>query len=373
VAHFYNIGLKIRTMKIIIDIGHPAHIHFFKNIISNLKSHGHEIIITARDTEIIKNLLKIYGFDFFILGKHGVGIWQKATGLVIKDFNLYKIAEKFKPDLLIGIGNEYISQIAFLINKPSIVFTDTEDAGLTHFLTTPFASVMCTPIFFKKDFGEKHVRIRGYKEIAYLHPNYFSPCPREELSVSKDEKFIVVRFISWGAAHDRELIGINSDSKLDFIKILSQYRKVFITSEKPLEGELEKYRITISPDKMHSLLYYADLYIGEGGTMAAEAGILGTPAIHIESTSDGQATGETCGNFLELRDKYGLIFFYPSQNIALEKAIEILKNPNAKSEWQEKQQKLLSDVIDVTEWMTDFIERFPTSFYQYKQGRRTSK
>ena len=107
--------------------------------------------------------------------------------------------------------------------------------------------------------------------------------------------------------------------------------------------------------------------------MAVEAGILGTPAIHIESNSTGHATGETCGNFLELRDKYGLIFFYPTEEMALQKAIEILQNPYSKKEWQEKQKKLLSDVIDVTTWLTDFIERYPESFYQYKRDNRTSK
>lgn len=360
-------------MKVLVDIGHPAHLHFFKNIIINLKSHGHEIVITARDTEIIKYLLNIYGFDFFILGKHGVGIFQKATGLLIKNYNLYKIAKEFKPDLLIGIGNEYISQISFLINKPSIVFTDTEDATLTHFLTVPFAHVMITPQVFKKDFGKKHVRINGFKEVAYLHPSHFFPCPREELNLSLNEKIIIVRFISWGAAHDHNLKGINHEEKLEFIKTLSKYGKVLITSEKQLDGDLEKYRIHIPAEKMHSLLYYSDLYIGEGGTMAVEAGVLGTPAIHIESTSDGRATGETCGNFLELRDTYGLIYFYPTQQLALKKAIEILENPDSKHEWQDKKQKLWANVDDVTTWFTKFIEDYPERFYQYKKDNPASK
>jgi uncharacterized protein len=360
-------------MKILIDVGHPAHVHFFKNIINNLKAHGHEVAITARDTSIIKYLLNIYGFGFLIIGKHNEGFLQKGIGLLIKDYNLYKISKKFKPDLLVGIGNEYVSQVSYLINKPSIVFTDTEDANLTHMLTIPFARVICTPKFFRKDFGEKHIRINGYKEIAYLHPNFFLPCKREELNLPKDEKVIIVRFISWGAAHDRELKGINNNSKLDLIINLSHYGKVLITSEKPLEGELEKYRVDVAPEKMHSLLFYSDLYIGEGGTMAVEAGILGTPAIHIESTPSGQATGETCGNFLELRDTYGLIYFYPTQDLALQKAIEILKNPNSKKEWQDKQKKLWSDVSDVTTWMTNFIENYPDSFYQYKKENQASK
>ena len=360
-------------MKILVDIGHPAHVHFFKHIINNLKSHGHEITITARDTEIIKYLLQTYGFEYFILDKHGEGIFQKAKGLLIKDYNLYKIAKIFKPDLFVGIGNEYISQISYLLNKPSIIFTDTEEAKLTHFLTVPFATVICTPKFFKKDFGKKHVRINGYKEIAYLHPLYFSPCKWEELNLSNNEKIIIVRFISWGAAHDRDLKGINSGVKQDFIKSLSQYGRVLITSEKPLEDDLEKYRIHLPPEKMHSLLYYAQLYIGEGGTMATEAALLGTPAIHIESTPEGRASGELYGNFVELRDKYDLLYFFPTHDEALTKAKEILENSESKSLWKKKKEILFNEVIDVTEWMTDFIENYPKSYYQYKEENQALK
>jgi hypothetical protein len=68
-----------------------------------------------------------------------------------------------------------------------------------------------------------------------------------------------------------------------------------------------------------------------------------------------------------LRDKYGLLFFYPDENTALDKAIEILSDPHSKSEWQKKREKLLKDKIDVTEWLTDFIEDYPESFYRYKK------
>ena len=121
---------------------------------------------------------------------------------------------------------------------------------------------------------------------------------------------------------------------------------------------------------MHSLLYYAQLYIGEGGTMATESAILGTPSIHIESTVDGRASGEISGNFHELRDKYDLFYYYATQDAALKKAIEILENPHSKKDWQEKQQNLLSDVIDVTEWLTDFIEGYPESFFNIKKTTR---
>jgi hypothetical protein len=36
-------------LKILIDIGHPAHVHFFRNAIRVLEGRGHDVKVTARD------------------------------------------------------------------------------------------------------------------------------------------------------------------------------------------------------------------------------------------------------------------------------------------------------------------------------------
>ena len=44
-------------MKIFIDIGHPAHVHYFKNFIQIMKNNGYGFLVTARDKEVTHNLL----------------------------------------------------------------------------------------------------------------------------------------------------------------------------------------------------------------------------------------------------------------------------------------------------------------------------
>lgn len=351
-------------MKVLIDIGHPAHVHFFKNLIFNLKHDGHEVKITARDKEVSLALLNAYGLEFELRGEMRKGMLKKAFGLLSIDLKLLKIAKKFRPDLLLGVHNPYVAHVGALMRKPVIIFTDTENVKIASMLTYPFASVIITPVCFRDKINpKKHVTINGFKELAYLHPRYFKPLPEilAKAGVSENDRPIILRLISWGASHDVDLRGIGKGNEQSFIDALSEYGRVLITSEKPLESGLEKYRIRVSPEHMHSLLSYAQLYIGEGGTMAAEAAILGTPSIHIESTGDGHASGELSGNFNELRDRYGLMYFYATQDEAMKKAIEILRDPNSKQKWQEKQQHLLSDKIDVTSWLTEFIENYPES------------
>lgn len=354
-------------MRFLIEIGHPAHVHLFRNAARNLMAKGHQIKYTTRDKESAIQLLAAYGFDYEVRGDLKSGLIGKAAGMLSTDWRVYKVAREFKPDVFLGVHNPYAAQVSRLMGKKSITFTDTEYVKFASMVTFPFTDTIITPTcFMEKLDPNKHVTVNGYKELAYLHPNYFTPDPAvvEELGLSGGDPYIILRFISWAASHDVGLSGIARGSELEFIKRLEEYGRVYVSSERKLSSEMEKYRITAAPEKMHSLLYYARLYIGEGGTMAAESAVLGTPAIHIEANSAGVATGNFSGNFLELRDRYGLLYFYSDQQQALAKAVEVLENADSKAEWQEKREILLKEKVDVSAWLTDFLERYPESFYE---------
>ena len=78
-------------MKVLVDIGHPAHVHFFKNAIWELESKGHDVQITTRDKEVTLDLLEAYGFKYHNLGKNKKGPIKKAIGMPKIDFELYTI------------------------------------------------------------------------------------------------------------------------------------------------------------------------------------------------------------------------------------------------------------------------------------------
>ncbi|MBZ0278437.1 MAG: hypothetical protein K8I60_19980, partial [Anaerolineae bacterium] len=103
------------------------------------------------------------------------------------------------------------------------------------------------------------------------------------------------------------------------------------------------------PEQIHHLLAFATLYIGEGGTMLTEAAILGTPALFASSLQ--------AGNWFDLRDHYGLLYFYDNGTAAQEKAHELLSNPHLKQEWAERRARLLQEKIDPTPWFVDLGNR----------------
>ena len=363
-------------MKIIVEVGHPAHVHFFKNVIWNLENRGHEVKIVAINKDITLNLLNVYEFDYEVIGRYYARLIKKACGLIKEEHKLLKIAKIFKPDIFVGRGSPSQAHVSTLLNKPFIAFCDTEHANLIARLTYPFTDVICTPSCFKRKLNpKKHVRFNGYKELAYLHPNYFKPDSSvlDDLGLSKDDKFIIMRLISWEASHDIHSRGFSKDFLEKAIISLKEYGHVFITSEQKLNKNLEKYKMQIPPEKLHSALYYASLYFGEGGTTAVEAALLGTPSVHVEAfkTKSGEVVDATQihGNFDELVNKYEMLYTFADPNHALNKALEILQDENAKKEMRRKREKLLREKIDVAEFITDFIENYPESFYEYMQRK----
>ncbi|WP_406657745.1 DUF354 domain-containing protein [Methanolobus sp. ZRKC2] len=346
-------------MRVLIDIGHPAHVHFFKNIVLGLERNGHKVLVTAREKDVTVNLLESYGIKYEVLSKIGFGKGNLIREWVSRDIKLLKIAKKFDPDLLIGVLNPCVAHVAWLMGKQSFIFTDTEHAKLANHVTLPFAHKVFTPSSYVRDLGDKQIRYNGFHELAYLSPDYFEPDPDflSELNLDKDDRIIVLRFVSWGASHDVGHHGITN--KLEIVQELEKYGKVFITAEQELDSSLEKYRICVSPEKLHDLLYNASLYLGEGGTTAVESAILGTPSIYVSSLVG------TMGNFTELETKYEMMHCFDDSKEALQKAIDILSNPDAKKQWDVKKDRLIRDKIDVNEFIMshiDLLSRKPEIF-----------
>lgn len=341
-------------MRLIIDIAHPAHVHFFKNFIWEMQKRGHDIIITAGDKDVTLRLLENYGFEYKFTCKRTSG-YKLIIEIIKRDIQMFKFVKEFRPDIVMGIASTIASHVSKITSTKSIVFTDTEHTKLADIITYPFSDTIITPSCYKKNLGEKQIRYNGYHELAYLHPKYFTPNPAvlEEIGLSKDDIFTILRFVTWGASHDIGQHGIQN--KIRLVKELEKCGRVLISSEGRLDKKLEKYKIKVSPEKMHDLLYYASLYIGEGGTTAIEAATLGTHAIHISTTA------KHCGIFYELNN-YDLMWIFDDESGAIDKAIEILSNNNIKINGKIKRDKVLNDMIDVTQFMIRFIENYPESF-----------
>tara|TARA_Y100000996_G_scaffold142260_1_gene108946 strand:- start:58 stop:1149 length:1092 start_codon:yes stop_codon:yes gene_type:complete len=346
-------------MKIFIDIGHPAHVHYFKNFIHSMINRGHDFFITARNKEMAQYLLEKEKIDYIDRGRGKSSVVGKILYMFQADLLLLKHAVKFNPDIFLGFASFYTAQVSSLLRKPSIVLDDTENGKFQQLCYRPFTNSILSPSTFSKNFGKKHLKFNSYLELAYLHPNYFTPDFNElsELNIKEGEKFTICRFVSWEANHDYGHSGLSVENKIEAVKEFSKYGKVFISSENELPEELKPFKIKLSPEKIHHAIAFASLLYGESATMASESAVLGTPSIYIDNDGRGYTD--------EQDSKYKIVFNFneseKSQKESIIKGSQILKSDNSNIIFNQIKNKILSDKINFTEFLVWYIEDYPKS------------
>lgn len=348
-------------MQIAIDIGHPAHVHYFKHFIGNMQKKGHTFLITARQRGEIFNLLESLGLPYTCRGAGSNSTIGKIINLPLIDWAILCAALRFQPDLFLSFGSMYAAHVAKLLRRPHIVFDDTEFSKKEYYLYAPFSNVILTPYCFRRDLGYKHQRFDGIMELCYLHPRRFQPDLNvlRTLKVAPGEKYAVFRFVAFKAIHDIGIHGFSMEKKIAAVKHISRYAKVFISSEYTLPEALRPYRIPTAPDKLHDAISYASLYLGDSQTTTTEAACLGTPAVRCNAFAE---TSLERANFIELA-RAGLLFNYNVCRIdeAIDKACELLTAYGTKELWQRRRDRFVKRFMDVTSFMQWMVECYPHS------------
>lgn len=340
-------------MKILFDIGHPAHAHYFKNVIKVLTQNKSECFVIARDKEVTFQILKAEGIKYKSRGKGGKSLLAKVIYLLKGDFINLKEIIKFKPDICVSFGSPYLAHASKLLGIPHVAITDTENAKLGILSFKPFTETILTPSCFLSDWDDKQIRFDSFMELSYLNKKYFNPNLDFIKSFNPSNKpYVIFRFVSWNANHDIGQKGLSFEFKKKLVTEISKKFNVFISAEGELPVEFDSYSLKIPPEKLHDVLSAATLYIGEGATTASECAMLGVPAIYVNSLDAGT---------LQEQEKFGLLYGFRNQNGVLEKAIELLEEPNLIDIFGLRRQEMLKQKIDISLFLVWFIENYPNS------------
>jgi len=363
-------------MKLLFALNHPAHYYLFKYIIIGLQEKGHKIHIVIKEKDVLAQLLIHENISYTKISKkqNVESKWsiisKGAIELIYRDFRLLNFVKNKKPDILIGTDIA-ITHVGKLLKIPSIVYNE-DDFEINKFfckLSYPFASWIVSPEYTSVGkFINKKISYIGIQKMAYLNPKYFEPdnSVLEKIGVNKGELFFIIRLVSLTSGHDIEAKhrGINNSLLKKIIDFLSDFGTVFISSEKDLPKQFTNYQISVNVNEVHSLMYYASLFIGDSQTMCAEAGILGTPFIRINDF-----VGKI--KYLDdLENNYNLGWGVNPDNP--ERVLDIVKSlmtkKNIKYEWQQKVSNLFKEKIDLTSFSVWLLNNYPQSVITMKEN-----
>ena len=337
-------------MNILFDIGHPAHVHLFKNFIQYLKAQNHDITIVSREKDITNILLDHLGFSYVSLSrprKTKIGMFVELIERDLKIFRLHRI-KNF--DIAFGTSVS-IGHLTLLKKVPSYNFNEDDDETVPLFVKVsyPFNTAVINPDTIRaKKYLEKRIYHDSYHELAYLHPNNFKPDDSVLIKYGLySNKYIIIRKSALSAHHDDNAKGLNSDVWEKVIELCNQFQ-VILSFEGRTTHEIE-------PWDMHHILYYAKMLITDGLSMSIEASVLGTPSIRYNSFEGKSTVLEDC-------DAYGLSVGFnanseESRILFISKIKSLIDDKSQIKDVKEKNCKLLHDKKDLNLWMIDLFEK----------------
>ncbi len=334
-------------MNILFDIGHPAHVHLLKNFIFFLKSENHNAKVVTRNKDVTNNLLAHYGINFTSITDPHNGILGMLLELIKRDYAIFRLHRAHNFALAYGTSVS-IAHLSAISKVKSYSFNEDDDpvVPIYAFLTYPFSTKIINPscISFRK-WQHKRVLYPSYHELAYLHPNNFSPNKNVlDKYGLKEKEFIIARFSAFQAHHDVGAKGISSGLWRKIENLCSDYQ--IVTS---LEGAKSH---KVAPWDMHHVLAYSKMLISDSQTMTVEGSVLGIPSIRI-NTFIGKSTV-----IAELEERYKLaIGILPDEEeLVLETIENLLIDSATDSLWSQRREKLLADKVDLNQWMIDYFE-----------------
>jgi predicted glycosyltransferase len=285
-------------LKIWFDILTPKQVMFFKPIIDSLQEEGHELLCTSREYREAVELAKIKHLELKIVGRHGgAEKYEKLYESANRTFKLVQIIKKFEPDTVVTFSSPEGSRVAFGLGIKHIGINDSPHAESVAKLTIPLMNHLFCPWVIPYSawvgFGiSKHciTKYRALDPAAWIKRN---PLPSdsiviENLNLDSSTSTVLIRVEEAKASYiaDKKV-----ESKLSMIDalvdnlyelvnliILCRYPDQIIEVAKRYEGKAHVVKHTFDGTSLISL---ADVFIGAGGTMTAEASLLGKPTISI--------------------------------------------------------------------------------------------
>ncbi len=339
-------------MKLLFDIVHPANVLFFYNPIKILESQNHEIMIVSREKDITLELLKEFGLTGEPISTARNGIVGMVGEMIERDFNLLRVVRRYRPSVMAGFGGVAISHVGRLTGTPSVSFYDTEVASLQNAVTFPFITELHVPrCYTGKVPAAKTTRFPGYKALSYLHPNYFEAdfdlAKRCGLDSSRDN--FLIRLVEWRANHDIGKSGWRLSDLEGLIDKLAALGRVHISTERPLPGHLDEHQYRGELDKIHHLMSFCRLYVGESASMATEAAVLGVPAIY--------AADDYRSYTHELEDRGLVLNIADVSQAPLAAAIDKMLLLD-RAHYAERRRCMLADTIDVAAYVAETLLKY---------------
>jgi len=341
-------------MKVWIDVLTPKQANFFAELQRRLNVKGFKTVLTTREYREVNELLQLRNMKSIQLGRHGGGVLKDKLEASSKRVSaLTEVVAEQEPDIAISFSSPEASRVAFGLKIPHYCISDSPHAEAVCKLTIPLSEKLFTPwiipIYAWNRYGinpRDIVRYRALDPAVWLNGNRSNTKVLDSLKLDVSKPIISIRppeeFAAYLTARSTSASTFDIIAKL--LDLADEGSQIVVLNRYDDENERLKKRFgdrVIAPAHAVDtlpLLQASSVFLGGGGTMTAEAALLGVPAI---SYYPGEAT--FVDRFLI---NYGLVDRLQDSGRIAQRALAISKNRDFRELCRKKSSKLLQSMED---------------------------
>ena len=276
-------------MRVWFDILTPKQVMFFRRAVERLRQSGHEVLCTSRQYREAVELARIKNLGLTIAGSHGgADRYDKLRMSANRTYELAEIVDRFNPAIAVSFSSPEGARVAYGLRLKNIVFNDSPHSEAVARLTIPLASKLYCPWVIPASawvgFGisrKSIVRYHALDPAAWLKhekPLVASQVVKGRVLVRLEES--KASYMTDGARQVQQFLDRFVEQFHGSTKIL-----VLCRYQDQIEEISARHgsRVEVLKEVVYGteLLRSVELFIGAGGTMTAEAALLGKPTISI--------------------------------------------------------------------------------------------
>ncbi|HYB84884.1 MAG TPA: DUF354 domain-containing protein [archaeon] len=354
-------------MRVWLDILTPKQANFLGELQRRLETGGVKTFLTTREYREVNELLQIRGIKATEVGRHG---GQEPLDKLVESSSrvsaLAKVVAEQDIDEAVSFSSPEAARVAFGLKIPHYCVSDSPHAEAVSKLTVPLSLKLFTPWIIPVPAWTRYgikprdlVRYRALDPVAWLPHNKGDSRVLEALKIDVTKPIILVRtpeeYASYLSDRNDSIASKLSDTVAKLVDINGATSQIVILPRYDEQGErfTKKFgcRLIVPEHVVDAipLMRLSSVFIGGGGTMTAEAALLGVPVI---SYYPGEPT------FVEkYLINYGLVERILDSGRIAQRTHAICGNQEFREFYQRKSSKLLHSMEDPIRIIAQKIKR----------------
>lgn len=284
----------VSDLKILVDMLTPKQALFLGELSNRIEEEGHEVVRVTRRFHETLYLLRLKKIKAKIIGSYRLNLEGKLHESLKRTSRLARLMKSQNVELVLAYPSVEAARAAYGLSIPYYCVSDSPHAEAVSRLTVPLASRLFSPAIIPKEdwiqYGISKSKIIQYNALdPYVWIRNLKKDPKllRKLGLDPKNKIIILRLEESFAAYllNKEGDWRNLASRIldELLKKCGDSRIVVLPRYNHHYKLLKEFKgKVIVPKTMvygPALLAFSSVFIGGGGTMTAEAALMGVPTL----------------------------------------------------------------------------------------------